>query len=190
MSKATRILERINDGDPVAASELLPLIYEELRKLAANQIRQEKSAQTLDATALVHEAYLRLVDVQEQQSFNSRGHFFSAAARAMRRILVEKARKRRSIKRGGKLVRRDLDPDQFGASIQVHEILEINESLERFSSEYPQIAELVELRFFAGLSLEDAAAVLEINPRTAYRHWVFAKAWLRSEMQDGTGHGG
>ena len=171
MTDITRILSAIEQGDPSAAEQLLPLVYGELRKLAAQRLAQEKPGQTLQATALVHEAYLRLVDVEQAQQWNSRGHFFAAAAEAMRRILVERARHKGRIRHGGGLRRMDL--------------LALDAALDRLAERDPQKARLVELRYFAGLTGEEAAAVLGISASTADRHWVFARAWLRRELQGG-----
>ncbi len=182
MSDATRILSRINDGDPSAAGQLLPLVYEELRKLAAERMAHEQPDQTLQATALVHEAYIRLVDVEKAQHWNSRGHFFGAAAVAMRRIIVEHARRKRSLKQGGNWQRRTLPPDGVCQPDVPDEVLAIHEALEKLAGENPPVARLVELRYFAGLPLEEAALALGISTRTAQRYWVYAKAWLLEEL--------
>jgi hypothetical protein len=167
MSDVTKIMQAIEAGDPLAADRLLPLVYDELRKLAAAQLAKEEPGQTLQPTALVHEAYLRLVaspggESGEQPSWNSRGHFFAAAALAIRRILIDHARRKRSLKRGGSLVRREL---------------------QKLAAEHPQAAELVQLRYFAGLTLPDAAQALGFSPRTAGRLWTYARAWLRREVE-------
>jgi RNA polymerase sigma factor (TIGR02999 family) len=178
MSEVTRILSAIERGDPSAAAELLPLVYDELRKLAAQKLAQEKPGQTLQATALVHEAYLRLVDVDEAQHWNSRGHFFAAAAEAMRRLLVDNARQKQSKKRGGDRVRLDLDQLAAATSERLDDVLDIDAALGGLANADPQAAELVKLRYFAGLSIPQAAAVLGISPRTADFLWAYARAWL------------
>ena len=181
MSDVTRLLEAAVSGDPNAAAALLPLVYDELRKLAAARLADEKPGQTLQATALVHEAYLRLVGSTQPQEWNGRGHFFAAAAEAMRRILVEGARRKRAEKRGGDLGRAEL-PADLPAREQDLDLLAVNEALDLFAREEPQTAELVKLHFFAGLSIEEAAAVLGISPRTAYRNWGYARAWLYQHL--------
>jgi RNA polymerase sigma factor (TIGR02999 family) len=178
MSSVTRILAAIDNGDPNAAAQLLPLVYDELRQLAAQKLAQERPGQTLDATALVHEAYLRLVNVEEAQHFNSRGHFFAAAAEAMRRILVESARRRRSLKRGGACQRLDLEEAADCDEGPAEELLCLSEALDRLAAEDPRKAELVKLRYFAGLSVQEAADALGISRATADRYWAYAKAWL------------
>jgi RNA polymerase sigma factor (TIGR02999 family) len=178
MSDVTRILSAIEQGDPSAAEQLLPLVYDELRKLAADKLAQEKAGQTLQATALVHEAYLRLVGAERAQQWNSRGHFFAAAAEAMRRILVEQARKRGRLKRGGDRQRLDLDALQLSVPEVADELLALDEALTDFALKHPDKAEMVKLRFFAGLTVDEAALSLGISPSTADRHWTFARAWL------------
>jgi RNA polymerase sigma factor (TIGR02999 family) len=178
MSEVTRILSAIEQGDAHAAEQLLPLVYDELRKLAAQKLAQEKPGQTLQATALVHEAYVRLVDVDRPQSWNSRGHFFAAAAEAMRRILVESARKRRRLKRGGDRQRFDLDPLQFSVPEVSDDLLALDEALTEFAQKHPEKAKLVRLRYFAGLTVNEAAQALGISTSTADRHWTYARAWL------------
>jgi RNA polymerase sigma factor (TIGR02999 family) len=185
MSDVTRILSQIESGDPSAAEQLLPLVYDELRKLAAAKLRQEKPGQTLQATALVHEAYLRLVDVQEAQQWNSRGHFFGAAAEAMRRILVENARRKQRVKRGGGQQREPLEDIPVHCEIPDSELLDLDDALAQLAKEEPQKAEIVRLRFFAGLSHDETAAVLGISAVTAKRHWRYARAWLYRKMQKG-----
>ena len=185
MSDVTHILSRIESGDPSAAEKLLPLVYDELRKLAAAKLAQEKAGQTLQATALVHDAYLRLVDSDQAQRWNSRGHFFVAAAAAMRRILVEQARRRDSLKRGGDKQRLDLDElallqDDGSAAA---DLLALDEALQQLEAHQPLKAQLVKLRYFAGLSIEDASRALEISPATAKRYWVYARAWLYGRIQ-------
>jgi RNA polymerase sigma factor (TIGR02999 family) len=182
MTEVTRILAAIEQGDPQVAEQLLPLVYNELRRLAARKLSREPSGHTLQPTALVHEAYLRLVDVDQVQHWNSRGHFFAAAAEAMRRILVENARRRGRLKHGGTRVRADLlDADVTTQSHQ-DEVLAIDEVLERLGAEDSQAAELVKLRYFAGLSVEEAAEALGLSRATAYRHWTYARAWVRCEV--------
>ena len=182
MSDVTRILSQIEEGDPSASDALLPLVYEELRKLAADRLRHENPDQTLQATALVHEAYLRLVDVEQQQRWDSRGHFFAAAAESMRRILVENARKKRAIKRAGDRQRVDLD--QVAPSIEApcDDVLALNEALEKLEAKHKLKAEVVKLRFFAGLTIPQVAQALGISSSTADNYWAYARAWLRLEM--------
>lgn len=179
MTPVTQLLEAAHRGDRQAAAELLPLVYGELRKLAAAKLTHEKPGQTLDATALVHEAFLRLVG---DQQFDGRGHFFAAAAEAIRRILVEQARRRQAAKRGGQLRREDLDPDRVTAPAPDDELLALHESLDALAGQHPEKAELVKLRYFAGLTADQAAAALGISPSTADRHWTYARAWLRRAM--------
>jgi RNA polymerase sigma factor (TIGR02999 family) len=178
MSDVTRILSQIEHGDPQAAEKLLPLVYDELRKLAAAKLAIEKPGQTLQATALVHDAYIRLVDVEKAQHWNSRGHFFGAAAEAMRRILVEKARRQRRLKRGGDLQRAELDALQFTIEGPGTDILALDEALTELGKKKPEILELVKLRYFAGLTVDEAANALGIASSTADRHWTYARAWL------------
>jgi len=182
MSEVTRILSAIEQGDPHAAEQLLPLVYDELRKLAAQRLAHEKPGQTLDATALVHEAYLRLVDVDEAQHWNSRGHFFAAAAEAMRRILIENARRKKADKRGGQRTRVSLDRVEAVAVAPPDELLALDEALERLGHHDPIAGNLVKLRYYTGLSLEEAAEALRISSATAYRHWTFGRAWLHSQL--------
>jgi RNA polymerase sigma factor (TIGR02999 family) len=184
MSDLTRILSQIESGDPAAGEQLLPLVYDESRKLAAVRLAQEKPGQTLQATALVHEAYVRLVDVDKVQHWNSRGHFFGAAAEAMRRILVEQARRKCGPKQGGHWQRQDGLLETAGPLAESEQILDVDEALKKLSAENPQVARLVELRYFGGLSLEEAAAALGVSARTARRYWVYAKAWLMDELRD------
>ena len=183
MADITQILSRIESGDPSAAEQLLPLVYDELRKLAAARLAQEKPGQTLQATALVHEAYLRLAAGSAEQNWNSRGHFFGAAAEAMRRILVENARRRTRKKHGGALRRVDLAPSQLADSADDEELLSLDEALERLKNHDAQSAELVKLRYFAGLTVPQAAEVLGVSPRKADFIWSFARAWLRREIE-------
>ena len=176
MTDVTQILAQIKEGDPAAAEQLLPLVYDELRKLAAARLAQEKPGQTLQATALVHDAYLRLVDVVQAQHWDSRGHFFAAAARAMRRILIESARRKQLAPRV------DFDELQLAATGQDVRLVELDEALERLALEEPTAARLVEARVFAGLSVEEAAQALGISRATAYREWTFARAWLATAL--------
>jgi RNA polymerase sigma factor (TIGR02999 family) len=181
MNEVTHILKAIEQGDPNAASQLLPLVYDELRRLAAHKLAGEKPGQTLDATALVHEAYLRLVGAQEQpRSFKDRSHFFAAAAAAMRRILIDNARRKQAQKRGGGLQRQELDA--VASPEPDANLLALDEALEKLSGQDPFKARLVELRYFAGLTSDQAAEVLGISPATADRHWAYARAWLRAEV--------
>ena len=184
MTDVTRILSQIEEGDPSAAEQLLPLVYDELRKLAAAKMAQEKPGQTLQATALVHEAFLRLVDVERVQRWNSRGHFFGAAAEAMRRILVEQARRKCSLKHGGQWQRQHLALDLTCQPGGPEEVMAVDEALGKLARENPTIARLVELRFFAGLSPEESASALGISDRTGRRYWTYAKAWLIEELRD------
>jgi RNA polymerase sigma factor (TIGR02999 family) len=178
MREVTQILSAIEQGDSHAAEQLLPLVYEELRKLASQKLAQERPDQTLEATALVHEAYLRLVDVDQAQGWNSRGHFFAAAAEAMRRILVEAARRKQSLKRGGGRQRIDLDGLVLAAPAPGDDLLALDEALVRLAAADPQAAELVKLRHFAGLTVPEAAAALGVAPRTADFLWAYARAFL------------
>jgi RNA polymerase sigma factor (TIGR02999 family) len=184
MSDVTRILSAIEQGDPSAAEQLLPLVYGELRKLAAQKMAHEKPGQTLQATALVHEAYLRLVDGEKAQRWDSRAHFFAAAAEAMRRILVDRARRKRRPKHGGGLQRVDLDASCAVEAAPSDRLLALDEALAKLASEDEQKAELVKLRYFAGLSLPETAAALGISRATAVRNWTYAKTWLYCEMED------
>jgi RNA polymerase sigma factor (TIGR02999 family) len=185
MSDVTRILSAIEQGDPHAAERLLPLIYDELRKLAAQRLAQEKPGQTLQATALVHEAYLRLVDVDKAQQWNSRGHFFAAAAEAMRRILVEQARRKKAGKAGGGWQRHELLDAELAVDSAGDDLFAVDEALTRLAAAHPRAARLVQLRFFLGQTLEEAAAHLGLQARTAYRDWAYARAWLRRELDRG-----
>ena len=182
MSDVTRILSAIEQGDPRAAEQLLPLVYGELRKLAARKLSQEKPGQTLEATALVHEAYLRLVDADKAQYWNSRGHFFAAAAEAMRRILVEQARRKGRLKRGGNKERLDLDDVEIAFEGPADDMLALDEALARLAQKHPEKAELVKLRYFAGLTVDEAAKVLGVSTSTVDRHWTYARAWLYREL--------
>lgn len=185
MSDVTQILSEIEGGDSGAAERLLPLVYEELRNLAAQRLAQEKPGQTLQATALVHEAYIRLVDVEKAQHWNSRGHFFAAAAEAMRRILVGNARRKKSQKRGGDYRQADLDVREIVADDKSDKLLTLDEALTKFTQIDPQKAELVKLRYFAGLTGREAAEALAISEVTADRYWAYARAWLQRELTRG-----
>jgi RNA polymerase sigma factor (TIGR02999 family) len=180
MRDLTGMLNAINHGDRHAADQLLPLVYEELRKLAAQKMAQETPGQTLQATALVHEAYLRLVDGDKAVHWNSRAHFFAAAAVAMRRILVDQARRKQADKRGGEGRRVPLDAADVGFTSPADELLDIDEALTRLAAEDPQAARLIQLRYFAGLSIEDAAEVVGISRSTAYEHWSYARVRLKT----------
>jgi RNA polymerase sigma factor (TIGR02999 family) len=182
MSEVTRILNAIDHGDPQAAEQLLPLVYDELRKLAAHKMTQEKPGQTLDATGLVHEAYVRLVGADASPRWNSRGHFFAAAAEAMRRILIEAARRKGSEKHGGGWLRQEFLAADLAVESTAEDLLTVDEALAKLAQDKPQIAKVVELRFFAGLTLEEIAATLGISHRSAHRHWAYARAWLRREL--------
>jgi RNA polymerase sigma factor (TIGR02999 family) len=187
MTDVTRILSAIEDGHAQAAEQLLPLVYDELRKLAAQKMAQEKPGQTLQATALVHEAYVRLVDVNKARHWNSRGHFFGAAAEAMRRILVEQARRKAGPEAGGGPQRVELshvDPAIPGPTL---DLLALNDALDKLAAEYPRVAKLVKLRFFAGLTREQAAAALGVSTTTADDDWAYAKGRLRAELSGSTG---
>ena len=183
MNDVTRILSAIEQGDPKAAERLLPLVYDELRKLAARRLCHEKPGQTLQATALVHEAYLRLVDAGRGPDWDSRGHFFAAAAEAMRRILIDDTRRKRTEKHGGRHRRLDLDDVDPAGDVPSADLLALDEALRKLEAAEPVKAELVKLRYFAGLSIDDAARALGIAPATAKRHWVYARAWLFREME-------
>lgn len=182
MSEVTRVLSVIERGDVRAAEQLLPLVYDELRKLAAAKLAQEKPGQTLQATALVHEAYVRLVDVDQAQHWNSRRHFFAAAAEAMRRILVERARARGSIKRGGGRQRLELDDLMAASPERPDDLLALDEALTHLAALEPQAAELVHLRYFGGQTMSAAADLLGLSLRSTHRLWAYAKAWLLQEL--------
>jgi RNA polymerase sigma factor (TIGR02999 family) len=181
MSEVTRILSAIEHGEPHAAEQLLPLVYDELRKLAATKLAQERPGQTLQATALVHEAYLRLVDTEKVQRWESRGHFFAAAAEAMRRILVDETRRKRSLKWGGMLARHDLDDDRLATPDGEVDVLALDEALARLADRDAEAAELV--RFFAGMTMHEAATALGVPLRTAERIWTYARSFLLKEMR-------
>jgi RNA polymerase sigma factor (TIGR02999 family) len=198
MTNVTQILSAIEQGDPRAADQLLPLVYDELRKLAAQKLAQEKPGQTLQATALVHESYLRLVGARSASKghadsiactasspeFKSRGHFFAAAAEAMRRILVDQARRKQAQKRGGKGHRVPLDEADLGFNSPIDEILDIDAALTKLTSEDAQAARLIQLRYFAGMSIEDAAELVGISRSTAYEHWSYARVRLKTLLHE------
>jgi RNA polymerase sigma factor (TIGR02999 family) len=183
MNEVTRILSAIEQGDPQAAQELLPLVYDELRKLAAQRLAEEKPGQTLQATALVHEAYLRLVGAQKVQPWDSRGHFFAAAAEAMRRILINRARDKKRAKRGGERRHVDLDQIEIALDTNDEQLFALDEALSQLAVEDPDAARLVNLRFFAGLTLKDTAVSLGLARRTAERQWAYARAWLYARLR-------
>jgi RNA polymerase sigma factor (TIGR02999 family) len=182
MSDVTRILSAIEQGDPHAAAQLLPLVYDELRQLAAAKLAQEKAGQTLQPTALVHEAYLRLVDVERQQHWDGRGHFFAAGAEAMRRIVVETARRKKRAKHGGGRERVEVELADLPTRLPPDDLLALDEALGRLEQLDPVKARLVTLRYFAGMTIEQAAAALNISRVTAHRYWTFARAWLHQQM--------
>ena len=182
MSEVTRMLSAIEQGEPHASEQLLPLVYDELRKLAAQRLGREKPGQTLQATALVHEAYIRLVDVDQAQQWSSRGHFFAAAAEAMRRILIEEARRKDRVKHGGGHQRVQLDVLDLAVEIPADHLLDLDEALCRLAQRDAQTAELVKLHCFGGLTIEQSAEALGLSVRTAYRNWAFARAWLYREI--------
>lgn len=179
MSEVTRLLSAISEGDPDDCGQLFPLLYDELRKLAVRMLTHERSDQTLQATALVHEAYVRLVDVEQSQHWSSRGHFFGAVAQAMRRILVEQARRRNAAKRGGQADREELHESTIAAPQVAEEVLALNDALDRFALVDPVAANLIQLRFFAGLTMSEAAEALGMSERSAYDSWAYARVWLR-----------
>ena len=185
MTEVTHILSAIEQGDPLAAEQLLPLVYEELRQLAAHKLAQERPDHTLQATALVHEAYIRLVDVEASKHWDGRRHFFAAAAEAMRRILIENARCKKQVKRGGARQRVELKDSDLIDKNSSEALLAINDALDKLAREDPEAAQLVNLRYFAGLSIEDAAEMIGISRSTAYEHWAYARARLRLELQGG-----
>jgi RNA polymerase sigma factor (TIGR02999 family) len=187
MNDVTRILDALAQGDAHAAGQLLPLVYEELRRLAAQRLADERPGQTLNATALVHEAYLRLVasgdaSAPRERHWNSRGHFFAAAAEAMRRILIENVRRKRRLRHGGGRQRLDLDDLDLPAAADDERLLALDEALGRLAAEVPEAAAVVKLRYFAGLTIEQTAAALGVSVRTANRHWAYARAWLYQQM--------
>jgi len=182
MTEVTQMLNAIEQGDPQAAAQLLPLVYDELRRLAATRLANEPAGNTLQPTALVHEAYLRLIGTPGGDQWNHRGHFFAAAAEAIRRILVESARRRRSLKRGGGQNQRSLDDLQIPAPQPAEDLLALDEALDRLATIDPVKAELVKLRYFAGMTIEEAAEALAISPATAKRYWTYARTWLFHAM--------
>jgi RNA polymerase sigma factor (TIGR02999 family) len=184
MTNVTQILSQIEHGDSSAAEQLLPLVYNELRKLAATKLAKEKPGQTLQATALVHEAYVRLVNNDKVPHWNSRGHFFAAAAEAMRRILVDSARRKRSQKHGGNHQRLPLEESDLPTFADAEKLLAVDDVLDKLAAEAPEAAELVKLRVFTGLTVNEAAAALGIPRTTAFRHWTYARAWLRAAFGD------
>ena len=186
MVEVTRILEQIEHGDPSAADQLFPLVYDQLRNLASVRLNKEKPGQTLQATALVHDAYLQLVDVERAQHWDSRGHFFAAAAEAMRRILVQKARQKQSKKRGGEWKRQELDQANAVAPESADEILAIHDALDGLEAVDPTSAQLVKLRYFAAMTIPEAAESLAISPRKANQLWAYARTWLLREMTEST----
>jgi RNA polymerase sigma factor (TIGR02999 family) len=184
VSEVTRILSAIEQGDPAASEQLLPLVYDELRKLAAQKLAQEQPGQTLQSTALVHEAYLRLVDVKQDQRWNSRGHFFVAAAEAMRRILVDQARRKKALKRGGQADRQELHESWIAAPEPDEEILAVHDALDQLAATDDVAANLVRLRFFAGLTMQDAADILCMSVRSAQDVWAYARSWLHHYLRE------
>jgi RNA polymerase sigma factor (TIGR02999 family) len=189
MKEVTRILSAIDQGEPHAAEQLLPLVYTELRRLAAQRLAQEKPGHTLQATALVHEAYVRLVDVDQAQHWNCRAHFFAAAAEAMRRILVERARRKKRLKHGGGMKRCELQEEDRIELPPDERLLALDEALGQLAEAHPELAELVKLRYFAQLTVEQAAELLGLSPRTVKRNWVYASAWLRRAIdREGGSH--
>jgi RNA polymerase sigma factor (TIGR02999 family) len=184
MTEVTRILNALAEGDPHAANQLLPLVYDELRRLAGQRLAREAPGQTLQATALVHEAYLRLVDAGQAPHWNSRGHFFAAAAEAMRRILVEQARRKQRVRHGGGRARIDLDEECAVVQPPSDDLLALDEALTRLAARDPVRAELVKLRFFAGLTMPEVAEALGISLATAERYWTFARTWLYAELTE------
>ena len=189
MNEVTKILRAAESGEAAenVTEKLLPLVYDELRRLAAHQMAGQRPGQTLQATALVHEAYLRLVGQDEpgRQHWDGRGHFFAAAAEAMRRILIDRARQKQSLKRGGDQARTTWDESKVGDAAAPEEILAVDEALTKLSQEDPDLAKIVNLRYFAGMSVDEAADALGIHRATAYRHWAYARAWIRAELKLG-----
>ena len=183
MNEISQVLNALENGDPHAAEQLLPLVYEELRKLAAQKLAREKPGQSLQATALVHEAYLRVVDEENAPRWDSRGHFFAAAAEAMRRILIENARRKQSERNGGGRRRLDLDAVNPGTKPRDEELLALDEALARLEERWPEKATLVKLRYFAGMTIPEAARAMDISHATAERYWTFARAWLHAQLQ-------
>jgi RNA polymerase sigma factor (TIGR02999 family) len=190
MDNVTHILSAIEQGDPQAAEQLLPLVYDELRRLAARKLAHEKPGQTLQATALVHEVYLRLVDGEKVPHWDSRRHFFAAAAEAMRRILIENARRKRRQKRGGGLRRVELAPDRLGSASPAEDLLDLNDALDDLAAADPQAAQFVKLRYFTGLSVEEAAEMVGLSRSAACAHWAYARAWLHRRLKAVEGQAG
>ena len=186
MSDVTRILSAMEEGDPKAAEQLLPLVYEELRRLAANKMARESPGQTLEATALVHEAYLRLVDADKLHQWDSRGHFFAAAAEAMQRILVENARRKQRIKHGGQFERVEIEIADLPTRMAPEELIALDEALEKLKKEDPIKSKLVTLRYFGGMTIEQASEILGISRVTAHRYWTYARAWLHLQITGGS----
>ncbi len=186
MTDVTRILSAVEQGDQVASAELLPLVYNELRRLAQREMHGEPAGNTLQPTALVHEAYARLVDQDSEPHWNHRGHFYAAAAEAMRRILVERARRKQTLKRGGDRERLPLDAEQMAAPQRHPDLLALDAALAQLAIDRPELARLVSLRYFAGLTMEQAAKSLQVSLRTAERNWTYAKAWLLESLVDET----
>ncbi len=184
MTDVTRILRAIEQGDPSAAEQLLPVVYDELRKLAARKMAQEAAGQTLQATALVHEAYLRLVGAEKAQHWDSRGHFFAAAAQAMRRILVENARRKQRAKHGGEFERVEIEIADLPTRMRSEDLIALDEALEKLQRQDPLKARLVTLRYFGGMTIEQASEVLDISRVTAHRYWTFARAWLHRQITE------
>ncbi|WP_417851878.1 ECF-type sigma factor [Thalassoglobus sp.] len=179
----TQILNRIEEGDPLATNQLLPLVYDELRKLASSRMEQESAGQTIQPTALVHEAFLRLIGNEADIRWDNRGHFFAAAAEAMRRILIDNARRRNSLKRGGQLSRRKFqEEDAVQVPDDYESLLALDEALTKLANVEPELAQMVELRYFTGLTVEETAKILGVSERTTKRNWAYARAWLRREM--------
>jgi RNA polymerase sigma factor (TIGR02999 family) len=185
MSEITRLLWAAEDGDPHAAERPLPMVYNELRELAAQRLAREKPGQTIEATSLVHEAYARLVDVNQAQHWTGRGHFFAAAAEAMRRVLVDQSRRRKAIKHGGGTRRAELKEAAIAAPELAEDVLAVDDALEPLAAVHPQAAKLVTLRFFGGLNMTEAAEALDMSVRSAHRLWAYARSWLRAKMRPG-----
>ena len=185
MTDVNSIFDAIGRGEQQASEQLLPVLYQELRRLAADMLAREPAGQTLEATALVHEAYVRLADADEEQTWKHRGHFFAAAAEAMRRILVEQARRKRRVRHGGEHHRVEMDDERLVCSVPSDQLLALDEALGRLGQEEPEKSQLVKLRFFAGMSIEEAAEVLGISRATASRNWTYARAWLHDALSSG-----
>lgn len=184
MSDVTQILSQMESGNPFASEKLLPFVYEELRKLVAAKLAQERPGQTLQATALVHEAYVRLVDVKNPQQWDNRGHFFAAAAESMRRILIDGARHKQSLKAGRSYQRRDLEDLQLSSAIHPQELLDLDEALEKLKATNVAASEIAKLRLFTGLSIEEASDMTGVSRRTGFRQWTYARAFLQAELSD------